>query len=334
MTKKLALSLLFLSVASANCLAQSCQGNVRTRVASPPTVYYGYTGASDSNDGMTTATSLSTPQRAADCASSNFDLQALGNWTNFANVWYRPGIIIQIAPAAQSAPHVVVSPVIFDGLGASGPVYIQCDPAAPSGCWLDFQNTLYGIASQHNAQVIVNGSTSAPIGLMGQGNITLLNGLEHGNIAYRYVHFANEPGGGAIGAVGAADQSSVNMIGDIWLDGPTFWSPFEAITLSRMTLNGTVHINNPISIVGGLYTLGALSTITFEAGTLSYTGAGMSGSTGMCYDLSRGPVMDFPMTWCPPSGGGYAEPGSWGMWGTSRQVKGTDEVWHIPTNTP
>jgi hypothetical protein len=313
---------------------QSCQGTGRTRVTTPPTVYFNSFSGSDANDGMTAATALATLQRAFDCAASNFDVQIQpGSWRDpIAFVGYRPGVTIQVAATNVTGAHQIpTQPVFADGLGTSGPIYLRGDPANPQNYKLNFQNGYQGITAQDGAVVIVDGLT-----LSGNSNITLLNCLRHGVIAVRNTHLAQGMQG-AVGGLGA-DNCTLDVIGDIWIDGPQFVSVFEAISLGRITFarGVSIHIDQANVNVGTLFAIGALSTVIVEGpggGLIQFVGSGLSSLSGSCYSLSRNAVHDFQYT-CPLSYfSSFAGPGTW-FANSPLIVKGTDDNWYVPSSSP
>ncbi len=276
----------------------------RARVDSA-TVYVDWLNGSDNNDGTAPAPAvgtvgpLKTLQRALDYAAGNFDLAPPFTWTESGNVGYRPGVVVQMAKAPSGTPYLLPAPAFLDGLGASGPVTLQGDPANPLDYNVYANNSLQGLTAQNGGKLILNGFT-----LRGDANCTLVNPLEGGTLVIANVWLG--PGNtGLTGAVGAAGKSRVEIIGNITLIGSGFSSVFTAIESGMFSFapGASVTLDNVMNF-GIMFNLAHAEAWT-QGAPITWNGAGLVGSTGQNWNLNWGAFLGFSAG--IPGSGGYCD---------------------------
>jgi hypothetical protein len=237
----------------------------------------------DPSDGSDTATDCLAPgsgacatvQHAIDLVSSDIDIEGgCIERTEGYNVYCESaGITIKVAPGSY---HIAQSAPITVGAAARYPITIQGDPSNPTV--YQFYSDYFGFVATDGAYLTVDG-----VYLYGGMSAQPIQALVNGRIDVKNDHFGPIPVGGAIGA---ADNGSVYIIGDIWLDG-TEGNGFAAIGMGRIDFFATtVHIDSPIQMTQFWFNASQQSNITYEGGHPSVTGAGVAGSSGPLYDCA------------------------------------------------
>lgn len=281
----------------------------RTRVScSPtPTVYQDTVNGNDAWDGTCdyahrsgSAGPVQTFQRAFDYASANFDLSPPFTWVECGNVGYRAAVTIQMAPcsSANAETYGFTTPVFLDGAGSCGPILLRGDPTSRESM-LNYnvyaKNTLQGFTSQRGGMLLCDGFT-----IRGDGNCTLINGLEGGAITMKNV-IMGQGSTGSLGGYGAAGGSVVTLTGCLRLIGSGFIAVATAIESGRLILAPGCSIVADNNMNFGIM----VSLMHAECWTQGSppTFSGFGGSTGQKYVAYYGAFLGFDHTLIPGSAG-------------------------------
>lgn len=346
------LSVVFLVSLCAAASAQSCApGSPRTRVTFMPVINVCPSGL-DSNDGMTLATALQTPQRALDCADGNFDVDpSAGAWAPYsANgfVGRHIDVIVRLCATSPTAPHVLPNPAFYRGhntVQITGPSTNRWDAPVYTA------NGYQGITAQGAGHLVISNLEMLGDGqAAGAATPTFINTLHGGLIMVENVGFSDayQRAGhvGKVYPIGADMHSRIVQTGPWYMDGCHYGSIMASIGGSAVSIGGYPINWGPIAgspctsaTYDQVYSLADGGQITNQTLPVNHVGMPLGGA---CAVVSRNAIIEFDPTASPSDTGvtgslnctvgGVAayRPGSWIYWNyiPGLKVMGTDGAWH------
>lgn len=256
----------------------------RWRPLSEPKIYVNISGSDTTNDCLATgaANACGTIQRAVDICTTEVSTDLVPTvWTGIGNAGYRIGCVVQLDQAIGGSPHTVPAPIFIDGLAATAPVTIRGDLANPSLYNVGCTNALQAFTAQNGGVLIVEGVALA-IRAAG-ANCTLLNAIEQGKIGVRNIELSAQLATG--GAIGAADQSSIDLIGPVTFAGGTWVTGLQGLDQSRVMSVGATITFSATNVFTSAFLVLTNSILVTEGSPLSFVNPG--NVTGKSYIVSE-----------------------------------------------